>query len=245
MDGGEVLVPLHWPGIETPGVLERYEKDAVRAMSSAMASNGGNYVLIDCGADVGIYTRLLLAATDQVEQLFAFEPNPEAFRILEKNLDGLPVKTELFCAAVGEKAGRGELVCADDDPIPHAMFMQPSNRGSIAIHRLDDLDVPSGLGVALKLDVEGAEYESLLGASELLRSAPHFVVQIEAHRGVAQRVGREPLDGVRLLQQLGAEIDWVACNETQGRTYSDLDLDKPFFDQLPEGNVYDIVVWKR
>ena len=240
-----VWAPLDWPGIEDYNIFKRYERDALQAVNMAMTAHNGDFALIDCGADVGVYSKLLLSINDQIKHITAFEPNERSFSILLKNFTALGNHTQLFCAAVGEKAGFGKLVSPNTLTDSHSKFIVEAAEGPIKIARIDDLSLPSHLALVLKLDIEGAEYEALLGAANTISQASYFVIQIEAHRDVARRINREPLDSVRLLRELGGEVDWVACNEKQGKTYANLSLNRPLFEQLPDGEIYDLVVWKR
>lgn len=241
-DGDKALFPLTWPGLERDDLLENYETDALQAVVEFMQNTECNYALIDCGADIGIYSRLLLSNTEKIRYIVAFEPNPEAFYLLEENLRNTGIDIQLFESAVGSSRGKGELFFPEDDPISHAGFIRREQGGVIDIVPIDDLGVPAELGLMLKLDVEGAEYDALLGAARTLSDAPHFVVQFEAHREVVKRTGQEPVDGVKLLKQIAGDVTWIACNEEEGKVYTELNLHQPLFDQLPSGEVYDLVV---
>lgn len=242
---GQVLLPLDWPGIEQYQLLSNYEKDAIETVSQAIAKQGGDYLLIDCGADVGAYARLLLASTKQIKRVIAIEPSEAACAVLHRNLAGQGVAVEVLCAAVGEESGFGELVAPLDDPIAHAMYFQPRENGPVEMQRIDDLGLAFGQNIILKLDIEGHEYPALRGARRMLERARHLVLQVEAHPGVARRTGREPLEALRLLAELRSGMDWVACNEKRGLVHTGLNLAEPLFTQVPADEIYDLVAWTR
>src|SRR5579871_6374551 len=86
----QLLLPLTWPGLILGRGTEAYEPDAIAAFAAAVARLGPAVTLVDCGADVGAFSRLVLARTSNIARLIAFEPNPDPFELLEQNLRGLP-----------------------------------------------------------------------------------------------------------------------------------------------------------
>src|SRR5262245_1420940 len=59
-----ILVPLNWPGrIHLPNRFATYEPEAIAHFAKEMNSFAQDAVLIDCGADIGLYSRLVMQQT--------------------------------------------------------------------------------------------------------------------------------------------------------------------------------------
>ena len=197
-------------------------------------------VLIDCGADIGIMSIRVAMQTANIERFIGFEPNTDAFPVLQENYARLPFTTEAINSAVGRFTGKGELESPDYDVgVDHAKFIVLKEDGSISVQRIDDLGLEANQCIALKIDVEGAELDTIEGAADTLANAKRFVVDVEAHPLVAQRTGTDPIVFLRRLNDIKA-CDFLICE----RPDIALDLEKAFFEQVESVN-HDVVVVSR
>lgn len=189
----------------------KYESALVDSIVATIASWPGPATLIDCGADIGVFSALVVARAPQVKRVVAFEPNAAAFSMLSANIQRWPVAGDARQAAVSDFAGRGELRSPACDASDHARYLAPAEQGSVRVERIDDLECLGDLGnLILKLDVEGGELAAFRGALATLRAAARFVVSIEAHPAV---VGRTGIDSNRVpaTDSLGSTVPtWVA-----------------------------------
>ncbi|MBW8270290.1 FkbM family methyltransferase [Caldovatus aquaticus] len=150
--------------------------------------------LVDAGAHEGLIT--LPFARLPGSRVLAFEPHPGAFARLEANLraafgGAVPPHVTLRNAALGDRAGQATLAVPVLDGVAQEQWASTAKdyaafaggrvavaRLAVQLLRLDDLAL-SDL-TALKLDVEGAEYEVLRGArGTLLRCRPVLSLEIE------------------------------------------------------------------
>lgn len=131
---------------------------------------------IDVGAYVGFWAADMAA---RFRHVYAFEPAPDSYECLVKNMAEFPNVT-CINAAVGARAGRCSMI---DDPKRMAegknvntgsRFVNPDGYGTQMI-ALDDLDWHSGVDL-LKIDVEGYESMVLRGADKLIRSYRPVVI---------------------------------------------------------------------
>lgn len=179
----EVLVPANVLKAETPH--HQRTADAAAAIGTVV---GGRLNVIDVGANIGQFAAaLLLAAPDT--HLTCFEPDPEVFRRLSANLAGNGA--DLRCQAVLSEVGEGSLYRHDLSVMSTMRPLQDTPRytgpeGETVLVPVTTLDAaitghePVQL---LKIDVEGAEYETLAGATSLLRRTRYLLVEMSLSRG--------------------------------------------------------------
>lgn len=60
-------------------------------------------VLVDVGANVGLFSRQCISALNNIEVIYAYEPHKVNFSILQKNLSDVRVKSVLINAAISDK----------------------------------------------------------------------------------------------------------------------------------------------
>ncbi len=242
-DGTSVVLPLTWPGLVTGRDIEDYEPGAIAAFTAAVARLGPSVTLIDCGADVGAFSRLVLAGTANISRVIAFEPNPDPFELLERNLrERAGLTVELRHSAVSAAEGTAWLAVDPDADHDHGAYLRQTAGSGLEtrVETIDALAGPDPTPIALKIDVEGEELSVLRGAGKTLARAPGFAVQLEAHPEVASRNGVEPGECLRLLRGLGATTFTAYCERT-GECVSPIDPDQPFFTQVDAREIYDIV----
>lgn len=244
VDGSLMEIPLDAPQAYDSDLPVWYEAEAIKRVVAAVEAAGKSFTLIDCGADVGLYSRIICSQSKKFSRIIAFEPNENVYRILTRNmaqqLTGIPAQTHL--GAVSDFTGFGELTSPESEDCSHAFFIIPSDRPTgIPVHRLDSLNLPKGSHAVLKLDVEGAEMNVLQGAQDILRNAGHLILQIEAHPDVTRRTGVEPMDIINYLRAI-RPFTVTACVERPAAVYPVTRFDTPLFSQLPADQIYDLVL---
>ncbi len=219
--------------------IDEYERDLVQLLASRLGGQKSPLVLLDCGADLGLFSALLVSSCSRIRKVIAFEPNRGSFPLLKHNLEMLPLLAEAKNAAVADFNGRGELSYPPHDAHDHAAFIVPAEEGTIPVTRLDELKLPKDHAVVLKIDVEGGELSVIRGALEILSSCPGFTVVFEAHRDQVKRTGIDPMEIVSLLTGLRSCHVMVAEEPRIAP-----DVARPFFEQYP-GRIYNICVFSE
>jgi|GEM_PF-3633711 len=165
------LDPSDWPQTQA-WLLRRYDVSTVRFIIDHLPEIGG--VFVDGGAHVGLVSYQVAASCPAVS-IHAFEPHPVVATAYERN-GGLNPDARVTLNRAGLSRQDGTL---SFDPGTHAV-----GNGSLEIPvlRLDDyLDDHHVEHVdVLKLDVEGHEFDALLGAERSLRSGRIKAVTLEA-----------------------------------------------------------------
>lgn len=157
---------------------------------------------IDVGAAHGLYVRVLRKHS---ASCIAFEPNPASYRQLRRHFPGVRIEN----CALSSTPGVAELRVPVVDSVRYAGFgtIDPENSFegihgastasfTVKVRTLDEFGFDN-VGL-VKIDVEGHEFETLLGGQKTIeRSLPNLMIEIEErhHRGNLSRVASF-LDGL-------------------------------------------------
>jgi FkbM family methyltransferase len=185
--------------LDLQDILE-YERDLIEVFSSALRSLS-NVTLLDCGADIGLFSAVVCSRCACVARVLAFEPNPDIQAVFRRNIESLP-KGEAHALAISSFEGFGILDTPSYDDSEHARYLVQAQSG-IPVVTLDSLGVLGG-DVAIKIDVEGGELGVLHGARETIRQASHCVLSLEVHPKVCDRTGVAPSACMAFLASIRA-----------------------------------------
>jgi FkbM family methyltransferase len=169
----------------------------IEKLDAALAHVRQFRTAVDGGAHIGTWSAQLAG---RFEDVIAFEPAPDTYACLERNVAGLP-NVHTLRMALGACRRTGVMV---DDP------SRPGNTGArylgegsgCPVERLDELAI-AHLDF-LKLDLEGHEYFALLGAERTVKACrPVMVIEEKAFPG---RYAVEPRAALDLLASWGAIV---------------------------------------
>ncbi|MEM9693040.1 MAG: FkbM family methyltransferase [Myxococcota bacterium] len=206
--------------------IATYDEESVSDIARWVRAHG-EAIFVDCGAHLGVISiKVATRCGANLKQVVCIEPNPSLFGHLSANVARSPVSTRAMNAAVGETSGRGKLVSPPYDPSPEARYMVRDAHGDIEITALDDLELPEGVGIVIKIDVEGGELDVVRGAQDLLARSNGFAVTIEAHPDVVERTGIEPCAIARALHGIRP------CRAHLVGGGAEVDINQPLFEQI-------------
>jgi len=151
-------------------------------------------VAIDVGAYVGFWT---LDMAERFEQVFAFEPCPDSFECLCRNMAEFP-HVATARAAVGDHSGVCSMVY---DPLRNtgSRFVDPKGDG-VTMLALDDLKFETC--DLLKIDVEGFEPMVLKGARKLIKRFKPVVI-METDKRFGARFGLINSEAKHMILSMG------------------------------------------
>ncbi len=178
----------------------------VRALLRRLPLAGG--VCVDVGANVGLHTVLMSRLVGPAGRVFAFEPDPDNFRLLETNLrlnEGRNV-TAHQCAI-----GDADSVCRlARNPRNYADCRVTSDLPTWRSHEvpMTTLDaalpaLPPGAVKFIKLDVQGSECRVLRGMRGILARHPDVVMVVEVFPDGLRQAGASARELIELLSDLG------------------------------------------
>jgi FkbM family methyltransferase len=159
--------------------------------------------------------------------VIAWEPIPDTFAYLERNVAELPNVTPINKALVSEESGSARMYWDYENPgASHVIHDQPGGLAVEGVNISDALD-QEGIPDALKLDIEGDEL-GLLRADPRLLTVPVIVLEY-CDAQIRRQSGQPGAALLALLYDAGYDITWA------GRPDASLD-------GLPTGNAYTNIV---
>lgn len=188
-------------------VYGTWEPKVVRVVTDTVKPG---MTVIDVGAHIGYYSLLFAKCVGPGGHVFAFEPLPSNFALLQQNilLNNLQ-NVQLINAAVFSHTKKIILSAPDDQPNPDngSMYKDPGlKQHEVDAITLDDFCDKFVLQPdILKMDIEGAEYDALLGAKKTIsRCRPQLLIELHHFD---RNVGEDPVPG--LLMEWGYQIKWL------------------------------------
>jgi FkbM family methyltransferase len=173
--------------------------------------------VLDLGANVGFLTLVSAAIVGPAGRVVAFEPMPGNATALRRNveLNGL-TNVEVVQAAVSRAAGSASFATNGSDQRGSLVRATDDGGGTIVVDTVsvDDEVVRLGVSPALiKIDVEGAELDVLIGMRRVLDLAKPTIV-CEIHEQQPTLEGRAAC----LLRELGYSVRWLE-DEVESKQY--------------------------
>ena len=200
--------------------------------------------VIEVGANIGYYTCLLAEKMQGRGRLFAIEPDDRNLELLKLNLrqNKMDHWVSVHSCAISNQAGEATLHIAAKSNLntlvktgEHAAVNQYLGEKKISIITLDDfLDqqgVPHGDVGAIRMDIEGHEYEVFEGMKKTLAASANLILFLEIHADLITAArGRDGYHAfIDRLEGDGLEICAAMAHVTSGRdamldsiTYGDL-----------------------
>lgn len=158
--------------------------------------------ILDIGAYTGFYALLGAASGSEV---IAFEPNPEAFMRLQRNiqLNHFESKCVLWNLAAGSNAEEIPFHVHDDDPTCSSAVRPSATQIIVQSARVDTVVPLDRRTDLVKMDVEGFEDQALCGMEGILRDS-HPKIVFECFRKRTAPI----VEG--LLKDHGYKLNWIA-----------------------------------
>lgn len=200
------------------GVWEPYESSLLLSLLQP------GDVFVDAGANIGYFSVLAASVVGSEGQVFAFEPDPDNYRLLQANagLNDMADCITAVRAALSEAPGEGRLYLSRHNLGDHQVFVGDDPRDSVPVEllrgsdfladRVERIDV-------VKVDTQGAEYRVIAGLMPLIQelpSPPRLIVELTPH--ALRQAGASGRALVELLAALGQPM-WI-IDHTRGQLYA-------------------------
>lgn len=167
-------------------------------------------VFVDVGANLGYFTILAAARVGEHGRVFAFEPDPDNFALLQANClaNGFDQRVCAVRGALADYDGHGTLYLSEDNLGDHQVFDASGTRRSHSISLLNGGDYLDSMATGvdlLKVDTQGSEYAVMTGLMPYLRkleAPPQIIVELTPlSLRQAGASGRELIDCLAQLRQ--------------------------------------------
>jgi FkbM family methyltransferase len=209
----------HNPSIGFAGkLLQGHYEPGSKELLECLLHSG--MVVLDVGAHIGYYTLLAARLVGPEGQVYAFEPEPENYALLEKNvvLNGYH-NVKLIPKAVADRAGSVKLFISTQGNDRHSVFQNPrslkheASREVAAVSLDEFLENVGWPHVDLvKLDIEGAEPLALDGMRRLLDQPGELKLIVEFAPESLQNGGTSPETFLEKLSGLGLTLSTIASD---------------------------------
>ena len=159
--------------------FKAYTDRPERRLLKAILSAGD--VVVDAGANIGVYSQFLSRCVGATGVVHSFEPSPENFKRLESATRKLG-NVRLRQAAVGESSGTSKLYLSDKLNVDHRAYAsEGDSRRAVPIDiiALDDYFNPGQRIDLIKMDIQGYELHALRGANRVLADNPAAKLLLE------------------------------------------------------------------
>lgn len=180
------------------GLYERITSSIIRRLLKK------NDVVIDVGAGFGYFTLLSAKIVGPKGIVFAFEPEPLHYVILQLNvkLNNLN-NVHIFNYAVANFNGIAKLFVRGEESSLFRRAAKVERVVLVRVVRLDDV-IPYSLSVDLiKMDIEGAEPLALEGMHEIIKRSRDLKLIIELNSEALRDAGFQVRDLIGILHELG------------------------------------------
>jgi FkbM family methyltransferase len=180
----------------------------------------GDMVVVDIGANVGLYTALAMHALTPSSRIIALEPDPESFTFLNQT-----IQANQTPGNQGHTTPRVEafMLAASSEKGILSLFLNPENRGdsrSYAVNEnewecisVDSQTLDNLLGLMsihkvnfVKIDVQGYEQIVVLGFQETLRRSDRVILMTEFWPKGLDDAGCSAYEYLDILTGLGFKL---------------------------------------
>lgn len=186
-------------GIYAPFETEIFRREMKKGMT-----------VVDIGAHWGYYTTLAAELSGGTGKVFAFEPNPNNYSLLIKNIEtnGYTNVTATQ-KAVSDKVGIAELFLAQGNSGDHRIYNPGNDRESIQIETvsLDEFFKDKNEQIDLiKIDTQGAEMAILQGMDNIIKENTDLTIITEFWPMSLKKFGYSPEEYLNRLIEYGFKL---------------------------------------
>lgn len=208
------------------GIYENYEREIFRQLCKPGS------VVVDVGANVGLYTVIAASRVGRNGKVIAIEPHPESYHYLQKTIEANGLNgVKSFNVALGDRQGTISLFLTDENKADSRIYDATGQRPKIATKMidLDHLLAENQIDAVqlIKMDIQGAEGLALRGMLATLSKNPKVIIFTEFWPWGIEETGESAACFLRELLDFGFRFKLI--DEDRRRL-----IDVPNIEQLVE-----------
>ena len=169
-------------------------------------------IFVDVGANEGYFSVIAAGLVGSSGKVTAVEPQRRLKTVLEKNFEINNVQgVQLFCYAISDRKGSATIHLSPNTNTGSTALHQ-STRYRLPTETISTITLPDLFSLAqiehadlVKMDIEGFEYEAILGSLELFKERRIKAIALELHPNAITKRGLDPAEITRLLESCGYE----------------------------------------
>ncbi len=159
--------------------------------------------ILDLGAAMGYYTLAAARLAGPTGRVYAFEPSPKSFKLLEINVERSGLKNIILVnKAVSNIAGITKLYISKSNPLENSLGR---GRASSIFVEVPTITLDGFLGTAkvdiIKMNIEGAEPLVLRGMEGIIEENRNLVMIVEIDPKALRGLGLSQEDYINALQR--------------------------------------------
>ncbi|OGM11051.1 hypothetical protein A2Z22_03610 [Candidatus Woesebacteria bacterium RBG_16_34_12] len=179
--------------------------------------------VIDIGAHIGYYTRLLSELVGSSGRVFAFEAHPDNYAVVKQNLRARKYSNvEMYNCAVSDQKGKMQLYVSPGSSNHSLLAGYTEASGTIDVESITIDSFLSEKGIKsvdfMKIDVEGAEPLVLAGMRQTIVSSHRLSLLIEYNPQALQSGNIIPEEFLRDLREMDFKIKMIPNDATMSQT---------------------------
>jgi FkbM family methyltransferase len=223
-------------------LYKRYVEDDLQDLLDAFPGLVGEGNVLDIGANIGYTAAVLARAAKPNRKIFAFEPEPFNFSILQQTAQRAEFKGKIvpMQCAVGASNGTVDLWINLSHHADHRVIttqFQSEHPGSAGVSAplvsVDSfLETQSGSVSFVKIDVQGYELAVCQGMQDTLRQNPDISIVLEFMPSAMRELGFDPSHLIGFFVERGFEIYLVHPRGKLTRGMPTVMKDSNYFDLL-------------
>jgi FkbM family methyltransferase len=177
---------------------------------------------IDVGANVGYFSLIAARLVGEDGKVFAFEPDEDNFRLLERNIQENGYKNiKVFMKAISDEVGTARFYLDSENLCAHSLNKKEnSNFVEVETTILDELLKNEKVDV-IKIDVEGAEQSVFDGMKDIIAKNNKLAVITEFYPKAIRNFGNSPKEYLKSFIDAGFKLyrvkgkEFININESQ------------------------------
>lgn len=151
-------------------LTEKYEKETTMLFKKIIKPG---MTVVDIGAHIGYFTRIFSKLVGPSGLVYAFEPDPDNFQLLKKNVSMMK-NVFMHDKAISDHNGRVDFFQNTGKTGSHSLIAHPDRLQKIMVEAVTldtamDMEKVKNIDL-IKMDIEGAELKAFLGMKNIVKT---------------------------------------------------------------------------